>query len=58
MLLEFGDRGTGEGVVTVGDDVSLVSPGDGFDDFWMDAGIVVAGETAGDWFGGWWHRKN
>jgi hypothetical protein len=24
----------------------------------MDAGVVVAGEIAGDWFGGWWHRKN
>jgi hypothetical protein len=47
MFLKPLDCGAGVRVVSVGDYVALVGTGDGFENFGMDTGIVVAGKAAG-----------
>jgi hypothetical protein len=44
--------GCGVGVIAVADDVTLVDSGEGFEDFGMHSGVVVAGEAAG-----WFHHR-
>src|SRR5260370_4946228 len=47
VLLEFLDGGASVRVITVGDHMSLVRTGYRFENFGMNAGIIVAGEASG-----------
>jgi len=47
VLFEFLDGGASVRVVTVGDHMSLVRTGYSFQNFGVDAGIIIAGEASG-----------
>ena len=47
VLFEFPDGGASVRIVAVGDHMSLVRTGYRFQNFGMDAGIIVAGEASG-----------
>ena len=46
MLLEFLHHGFGVGIVAISHGMTLISFGDGFQDFGMNSGIIVTGKTA------------
>ena len=52
MLAKFFCGGGSIRVISISNDVALISGGDGGEDFGMNGGVVVAGKTAG-----WLHNK-